>query len=156
MIQKLRKSPKVYPTFRPDKAFAVEDAASYNDYLKKLESVVNSSIDSYDELCSALEQRIDFFHEHGGRLADHGLEQLYYFDTTAHNCNTIFTKIKGGQTLANEEVAFFKARTLLFLSREYHKRGWAQQFHRSFAEQQQTIIDQRQFLTSKSFEPFFK
>jgi glucuronate isomerase len=86
----------------------VEDAASYNDYLKKLESVVNSSIDSYDELCSALEQRIDFFHEHGGRLADHGLEQLYYFDTTAHNCNTIFTKIKGGQTLANEEVAFLR------------------------------------------------
>ncbi len=122
-------SPKVYPTFRPDKAFAVEDAESYTDYLKNLESVTNSNIDSYDQLCSALEQRIHFFHENGGRLADHGLEQLYYFDTNAYDCKTIFSKVKEGKKITTSEVAFFKARTLLFLSREYCKKGWTQQFH---------------------------
>lgn len=128
-IKKQGTSPKVYPTFRPDKAFAVEDAASYTDYIKKLESVINSSIDTYDKLCSALEQRINFFHENGGRLADHGLEQLYYFDTNEYDCKTIFYKVKEGQRITAEEVAFFKGRTLLFLSKEYHKRGWTQQFH---------------------------
>ena len=128
-IKKQGTSPKVHPTFRPDKAFAVEDAASYTDYINKLESVTNSSIDTYDKLCSALEQRINFFHENGGRLADHGLEQLYYFDTNEYDCKTIFYKVKAGQTITAEEVAFFKGRTLLFLSREYHKRGWTQQFH---------------------------
>ncbi len=128
-IKKQEISPKVYPTFRPDKAFAVEDAARYADYIKKLESVTNSTIDSYDKLCSALEQRINFFHENGGRLADHGLEQLYYFDTNEYNCKNIFSKVKEGQTITTEEVNLFKAKTLLFLSREYHKRGWTQQFH---------------------------
>jgi len=128
-IKKQGTSPKVHPTFRPDKAFAVEDAASYTDYINKLESVTNSSIDTYDKLCSALEQRINFFHENGGRLADHGLEQLYYFDTNEYDCKTIFYKVKEAQTITAEEVAFFKGRTLLFLSREYHKRGWTQQFH---------------------------
>lgn len=122
-------TPKVFPTFRPDKAFAVEDTVSYLEYLKKLESVTNSSIDSYHQLCSALEQRIHFCHQHGGRLADHGLEQLYYFDHNTYDCETIFSKVKEGRTLLIEEVAFFKARTLLFLSREYDKRGWTQQFH---------------------------
>jgi glucuronate isomerase len=128
-IKKQGTSPKVYPTFRPDKAFAVEDGVSYAVYLKKLESVTNSSIDTYDALCSGLEQRINFFHENGGRLADHGLEQLYYFDTNEYDCKTIFSKVKEGKTITTEEVNFFKSRTLLFLSREYHKRGWTQQFH---------------------------
>lgn len=128
-IKKQGTSPNVYPTFRPDKAFAVEDSASYTDYIKKMESVTDRNIHTYNELCSALEQRINFFHDNGGRLADHGLEQLYYFDTNEHDCKTLFSKVMEGQTLTTEEVAFFKARTLLFLSREYHKRGWTQQFH---------------------------
>jgi len=128
-IKKQGTSPNVYPTFRPDKAFAVEDSASYTDYIKKMESVTDRNIDTYNELCSALEQRINFFHDKGGRLADHGLEKLYYFDTNEHDCKTLFSKVMQGQTLSTEEVAFFKARTLLFLSREYHKRGWTQQFH---------------------------
>ncbi len=128
-IKKQGISTKVFPTFRPDKAFAVEDSLSYIRYIKKLESVTNSAIDSYDKLCAVLEQRIDFFHENGGRLADHGLEQLYYFDTNEYDCKTIFYKVKEGKTLSTAEVAFFKAETLLFLSREYHKRGWTQQFH---------------------------
>ncbi|WP_027078771.1 glucuronate isomerase [Maribacter antarcticus] len=128
-IKKQGTSPKVYPTFRPDKAFAVEDGVSYTVYLKKFESVTNSSIDTYDALCSSLEQRINFFHENGGRLADHGLEQLYYFDTNEYDCKTIFSKVMEGKTITTEEVNFFKSRTLLFLAREYHKRGWTQQFH---------------------------
>lgn len=122
-------SPKVYPTFRPDKAFAVEDTFGYLAYLKKLESVTNSTINSYGALCSALEQRVSYFHEKGALLADHGLEQLYYFDSDTYNCNSLFTKLMEGKSLTTDEVAFFKAKTLLFLSRAYHKRGWTQQFH---------------------------
>ncbi len=122
-------TPKVYPTFRPDKAFGIDNLVSYVDYLKQLGSVTNSTIDTYDKLCSALEQRIDFFDGKGGRLADHGLEQLYYFDTQVYDCNSIFSKVIQGKAITTEEVAFFKSKTLLFLSREYHKRGWTQQFH---------------------------
>lgn len=120
---------KVYPTFRPDKAFAVEDVVSYTAYIEKLEGVTGISIQKYDDLLAALENRIDYFHEIGGRLADHGLEQLYYLEKDNFNCDVLFQKVKEQKSLSAEEVSFFKAKTLLFLCRAYHKKEWTQQFH---------------------------
>lgn len=128
-LKKQGSTPKVYPTFRPDKAFAVEDVNSYAQYIKKLEAATQSTIATYEDLCEALADRIAFFHNHGGRLADHGLEQLYFFEKDSYNCQTIFTKAMSGTEISTEEVSFFKAKTLLFLSKQYHKKGWTQQFH---------------------------
>ncbi len=122
-------SPNVFPTFRPDKAFAVEHADSFNKYIKKLAIASDTAIETYDDLLTALENRIDYFHQHGGRLADHGLEQLYYFGKDAYHCEKLFLKVKKGTQLSQEEVAFFKAKTLGYLCRLYHKKGWTQQFH---------------------------
>lgn len=122
-------SPKVYPAFRPDKAFAVEDGDSYLVFIDKLETSTGISINSYDDLLSALENRIAYFHEAGARLADHGLEQLYYFDNNNFDCKILFSKLKDEKNLSKDEVSFFKAKTLLFLCRQYHKWGWTQQFH---------------------------
>ncbi|MDP5229517.1 MAG: glucuronate isomerase [Cellulophaga sp.] len=121
--------PKVLPTFRPDKAFAVEDATSYKSYLKKLAEVCQSDINTYDDLLQALENRIDYFHACGGRLSDHGLEQLYTFNETDYSCESLFSKVLAEKKLSDTEIAFFKMNTLLFLSKAYHKKGWTQQFH---------------------------
>lgn len=121
--------PKVLPTFRPDKAFAVEDATSYKIYLKKLGEVCKCTINTYDDLLQALENRINYFHEHGGRLSDHGLERLYTFNEADYSCEALFSKVLAEKKLGDTEVAFFKMKTLLFLSKVYHKKGWTQQFH---------------------------
>jgi glucuronate isomerase len=128
-IKAYHNTPKVFPTFRPDKAFAVEDTVTYMTYIEKLEAVTGKRIATYNELLSALENRIDYFHNIGGRLADHGLEQLYHFEKEVFNCETLFQKAREKKTLSKDEVAYFKAKTILFLCREYHKRGWTQQFH---------------------------
>ncbi len=120
---------KVFPTFRPDKAFAVEDTVAYGSYIKKLEAVTGIDINTYTKLLLALENRISYFHEIGGRLADHGLEQLYYTEKDNFNCDVLFQKAREQKTLSPQEVSFFKAKTLLFLCRAYHKKGWTQQFH---------------------------
>jgi len=122
-------APKVFPTFRPDKAFAIDLGASYVSYLEELGNAAKMSIESYDDLLSALENRMDFFHEQGCRLADHGLEQLYYFKEGAYVAADLFKKVREGKALSNEEVHYFKSQVLLFLGRAYHKRGWVQQFH---------------------------
>ncbi|MCM4154847.1 glucuronate isomerase [Gramella sp. AN32] len=119
---------KVLPTFRPDKAFAAEKAG-YWDYIEKLGSVTNSSIENYDDLLSALESRIDYFHKHGCRLADHGLEQLYVFEEGAFDIHALFLKLKEGKSLLPEEVRHFKMNILVFLGQQYHEKGWTQQFH---------------------------
>ena len=120
---------KVLPAFRPDKVYAVENTKEYLAYLEKLETATDSSIQSYGDLLHALENRIAYFHKHGGRLADHGLEQLYPYEESSQNIERIFKKIKNGKQLSTEEVQYFKMKTLLFLGRTYHKKGWVQQFH---------------------------
>ena len=68
---------KVFPTFRPDKAMQVDNTASFNEYLNKIESVSDISIVDYSDYLNALKQRHDFFASQGCTLSDHGLEQLY-------------------------------------------------------------------------------
>lgn len=122
-------SPRTYPTFRPDMAYAAENGDAYLEFLRLLESATHSEIKTYDDLIAALEQRVDYFHATGCRLADHGLEQLYYFKSTDESCDTIFEKIRSKKELSTKEVEVFKSTTLLLLCRMYHKKGWVQQFH---------------------------
>jgi glucuronate isomerase len=128
-IQKDGSKVKTFPTFRPDNSFAVENPSSYNKYLLKLATVSNININNYNDLLSALESRIVFFNENGGRLSDHGFEQLYFFDKDIYDVTVLFEKVKDNQVLTDEEVAFFKFKTVIELCKMYHKIGWTQQFH---------------------------
>lgn len=120
---------KVLPTFRPDKAYAVEDVPSYILYMEKLSDTSNITINSFDALISALSTRVAYFHEIGGRLADHGLEQLYFQKTSYEEVKRLFLKVMGGSALTLEESHQFKCAVLLELSKIYHRYGWTQQFH---------------------------
>jgi glucuronate isomerase len=128
-IQKDNSKVKTFPTFRPDKAFAVEDIMLYNDYLQKLESVSSITINNYSDLLSALESRVSYFHDKGGRLSDHGLEQLYYFESSTFDIELLFNKVKSKETLTIKEVQFFKSETMIQLGKMYHAKGWTQQLH---------------------------
>ena len=120
---------KVLPTFRPDKAYAVEDVPAYLKYIEQLSEVSETPIDSLDSLLEALSKRIDFFKEQGCKLADHGLERMYYEKTTYTEAQGIFLKVMGGNALINEESEKFKYVVLLELCKLYNKQGWTQQFH---------------------------
>lgn len=119
----------ILPTFRPDKAYAIEHAAAYLQYLTQLTQVTGITINTYTDLLDALKNRIEFFSVTGCQLADHGLEQLYFFDSPPASIDVIFSKIKKQETLTPSEVQYFKFNTLLELCRLYHQKGWTQQFH---------------------------
>ncbi len=130
--QKIRKNnlqPNVLPTFRPDKAYAVEDQTIYLRYLEKLANASETNIVCYADLISALKKRIAHFHQNDCRLADHGLEQLQYFEFNTFDIEKIFKRILSKKSLKIEEIRYFKFETLIHLCREYHEREWAQQFH---------------------------
>ncbi|MDF0718129.1 glucuronate isomerase [Muricauda sp. 334s03] len=122
-------SPKMLPTFRPDKVYAVEDHSGYRTYLEKLSEVSGTRITAYQDLITALKKRLAFFHEQGCRLSDHGLEHLYHFEMNSYDIDTIFGKLMNGHSLEVGEIRYFKFETLVHLCREYHKLGWVQQFH---------------------------
>ncbi|MBN8575394.1 MAG: glucuronate isomerase [Cytophagales bacterium] len=120
---------KMVPTFRPDKAYATHDSAAYNLYVDKLSSAAGITIHTLEDLLAALKNRIDFFDSLGCRAADHGLEFLY-FEPDAHKKSyAVFKKIRQGDTLSMAEQLTLRCAILISLSRWYHEKEWAQQFH---------------------------
>ncbi len=120
---------KVLPTFRPDKAMAVDDAASFNAYVDKLGAVANIEISNFNDLIDAIQSRHDFFAEMGGKLSDHGIEQIYAEDYTDEEIKAIFAKIRGGKALESMEILKFKSAMLIHFGHMDHAKGWTQQFH---------------------------
>jgi glucuronate isomerase len=119
----------ILPTFRPDKAYGVENPAAYKKYLEKLSEASRINIHSFETLLLALENRVEFFHGHGCRLSDHGLEQLYFSESKGFDCESLFTTLQKGQDLGSRERDYFKYVILLELGKLYHKKGWTQQYH---------------------------
>jgi glucuronate isomerase len=120
---------KMYPTFRPDKVYAVENNRSWIEYLEKLESVAGKNIGSFGDLMQALESRITFFDSMGCRASDHGLEHLYFDGDAEKNAEKLFAKFRSGKNDDIHEHHSFKCAVLLSLGRMYATRGWVQQFH---------------------------
>lgn len=120
---------KILPTWRPDKASAVADAVSYNTYIDKLAEVANVDINSFNALFDALDNRIDYFHNCGCRLADFGLDFLYAEDYTDAEIESIFQKVRKGNQLSRQEVLKFQSAALYRFALQVHAKGWVQQFH---------------------------
>ncbi len=120
---------KVLPAWRPDKSMAVEDAVSYNLYLEKLEKASDTSIATFMDLLTALQNRHDYFHQMGCRISDHGLEGFISEDFDYQEIERIFLKIREGRNLNKQEVARFKSAMLIELAVMDYEAGWAQQFH---------------------------
>ena len=119
----------VLPTFRADKAMAVDDARSYNAYLDRLGAVAEVSIRTFADLETALRRRHDFFATVGCQVSDHGLEQIYAAPYTQAEIDASFAKIRGGQELTLAENGQFKSAMLVLLAEMDWEKGWTQQYH---------------------------
>jgi len=119
----------VAPAWRPDKAMAVENVEDYNIYIGLLEKAAQISITKFDDLIQALRIRHDFFHANGARLSDHGLDTFYAEDYTDQEIDSIFTKVRSGLQLAEQEIKQFKSAMLYHFSILDAEKNWVQQFH---------------------------
>ena len=119
----------MYPTFRPDKALGLQEPSAYRSYLEKLEQAVGFAITSLDTLLEALSNRIEYFHHRGCRVADHGLEKLYFSENKGFSSDQIFKKMLRGEVATGAEQEYFTFSILRHLCRIYHAKGWVQQFH---------------------------
>ncbi len=120
---------KVLPTWRPDKAMAVENATEYRAYVEKLSEVSGVEINCFSDLITALRNRHDFFASVGCKLSDHGMEEPYAEDYTQSEIDAIFNKVYGGKSLSKEEIVKFKSIMLHEGAIMDWEKGWTQQFH---------------------------
>lgn len=120
---------KVLPTWRPDKAMAVENPTNYCSYIEKLSQASGITINKFADLIDALRSRHDFFASVGCKLSDHGIEEFYAEDYTANEIEAIFNKVYGGKALSKEEIVKFKSAMLYEGAIMDWEKGWTQQFH---------------------------
>ncbi|MDR2125784.1 MAG: glucuronate isomerase [Prevotellaceae bacterium] len=120
---------KVLPTWRPDRAMAVENPKAFRAYVEKLSEVSGVIVRSYEDLLQALQARHDFFASAGCKLSDHGLEEFYAEDYTHAEIENIFHKVYGGAELGADEIRKFKSAMLVEGAKMDWQKGWTQQFH---------------------------
>ncbi|OIP82231.1 MAG: glucuronate isomerase [Porphyromonadaceae bacterium CG2_30_38_12] len=120
---------KMLPTWRPDKAMAVENAASFRAYVEQLAQVSELNISNFDDMVAALRKRQDFFESMGCKLSDHGIEEFYAEDYTDNEIRAIFNKIYGGNELLPLEIVKFKSAMMVIFAEMDWEKGWTQQFH---------------------------
>ncbi|MDN5205076.1 glucuronate isomerase [Fulvivirgaceae bacterium BMA10] len=120
---------RVLPTFRPDRAMAIEEVTGFNIYLDKLQEITGYTIDSYQDYLGAIKLRHDYFASSGCCISDHGLDQIYSEDFSDQEIAAIFAKARQCQKLEKLDVLKFKSAMLLFFAELDHEKGWVQQFH---------------------------
>lgn len=114
---------KVLPSFRPDKALAIDDPA-YPDYLNRL-----GTPQSYAALTGKLIERLDFFVSLGCRVTDHGMAYVPYAPAEEEQIEAIYRKRLAGEMPTAAEAEQFKTALLLKLGKAYRQRGLVMQLH---------------------------
>ncbi|MDR1719759.1 MAG: glucuronate isomerase [Dysgonamonadaceae bacterium] len=120
---------KVLPTWRPDRAVAIDAGTGFRAYLDRLSEVSGVTIRRFPDLLQALRVRHDFFASAGCRLSDHGLETFYAETYTDNEIEKIFQKAYDGHPLSNEAVRKYKSALLTEGAKMDWEKGWTQQFH---------------------------
>lgn len=120
---------KVLPTWRPDKAMAIENVTAYNEYLTKLEAASGITILTFKDLLSALQKRHDYFAAQGCTVSDHGLTTFYATSYTNTEIEAIFLKARMNKGLTGEEIDKFRSAALYELAVMDARSNWVQQFH---------------------------
>ncbi len=120
---------KMLPTFRPDKAMAVDKPAMFPGYIAQLSAASGVCIKTFGDLLDAIDKRHAYFHAAGCRLSDHGIEYVPAASATPAELDAILTKGLAGQPVTLAEAEAFKAVFLYEVAKMNHARGWVQQFH---------------------------
>ena len=119
---------QVLPAWRPDKAMNIEKP-DYPDYLAKLAAASGMEIKTFADLRAALQNRMDFFASMGCRVSDHALNYVMYNPASDEELEAVFAKRMNGGSVSYDEQLKFKTAFMIFVGREYHKRGWIMQLH---------------------------
>jgi glucuronate isomerase len=124
-----RSLPKILPTFRPDKAFAIADPAAFNAWADRLGTTANTATGDLAGFLDALRKRHADFAALGGRLSDHGLERCFAAECTERQAAAIFAKVRAGTAPDAAEREQFGAFMMLFFGELDAAAGWTKQLH---------------------------
>lgn len=120
---------EVRPSWRPDRAFKIE-LDGFTDYIAKLAQSADVDIRRFSDLLTALDRRLVHFAQHGCVASDHGIEILRYAPVPDESVlDVILQKRLAGEIPDETATAQFATAVLVWLGKQYAKRGWVMQLH---------------------------
>jgi len=120
---------RVYPTFRPDKALGVRQPAAFKSWCAQLSASAGIEVSDFATFLEALRKRHDFFHSIGGRLSDHGMDNVPFEECTEPEASAIFKQAFSGTAATPQQWDKFATFMMLFFGRLDAARGWTKQLH---------------------------
>ena len=120
---------KIYPTFRADRVMDPHQPDVFNPWIDRLAKTANVHIAQFKDLLDALRKRHEAFHDIGGRLSDHGLDQCYAADCTDAQAKAIFATARAGQAATPEEREAFASYMMVYFGQLDAEKGWTKQLH---------------------------
>jgi glucuronate isomerase len=120
---------RVFPTFRPDRVLDAHQPEVFNPWVDRLARTANVHIGRFQDLLDALKQRHQAFHDLGGRLSDHGLDQCFAEPCTDTRAAAVFDKARAGNTVPLDERNAFASFMMLFFGHLDAEKGWTKQLH---------------------------
>jgi len=122
---------KVCPSFRPDKALNIHKEG-FIQYMDKLAATVGKKrLESFAEVCQALEARVEYFHQRGCCASDHGFEYVPFRMAATEQANAIYQKAMAGQAVTPEEMEIYQTLLMVHLGKVYHRLDIVMQIHYS-------------------------
>jgi glucuronate isomerase len=128
-IRKTNLKTRVYPTYRPDKALQLHHPPAFNAWIERLEQTTANSIQTFDDLLSALKKRHDDFHAIGCRASDHGLTTCHASACSHAQASHIFNAARSGKVCTPADQTAYASFLMLEFGRWNAARGWAMQLH---------------------------
>ena len=108
----------VCPSFRPDPAFKLQKPG-FAAYVEQLEEASGQEISTVEDMRRALSARMAWFHRHGCRAADHGLDRLVYRPVSDEAATAALQRARAGQPVGQEEAEGWQTALLLHCAEEY-------------------------------------
>ncbi|MFB0711560.1 glucuronate isomerase [Buttiauxella noackiae] len=119
---------KVLPTFRPDEVFE-EDLKAFSQFINKLSELTSVKIHDFSDFSKAIGKRVDWFHEVGCRISDHGPIDIQYLSATEAEVDIVFSRKLKGEKINKSESIVLSSAILIMLAKHYKEHDWAMQIH---------------------------
>ena len=119
---------RVVPTYRPDNVLGIEKE-TFAEYIEKLEKATGVEIKDFDSLKDALLVTLGKFESVGCKISDHSSSAMPFVLADDKEISKILKKGLKEKDITSEEAEAYKTAVMLFLGKEYAKRGWVMQLH---------------------------
>ncbi|MBV9490863.1 MAG: glucuronate isomerase [Verrucomicrobia bacterium] len=120
---------RVYPAYRPDKAFAIDHGGAFRAWVERLEKVSGAATSELTGLLAALRTRHGFFGSLGAKLSDHGIPFCYSEPCNEAEASAIYARARSGAAPTEAEASKFRSFMLRFFAELDADAGWTKQLH---------------------------